>query len=52
MFPDESHIISCLINRQNHNVFFKGKQCSKTSYPVKVDFTDLHVNFIFEGTFF
>ena len=26
MFTDESHIISCLINRYNHKVFFKRKQ--------------------------
>ena len=43
MFTDESHIISCLVNRYNHKIFLKGKHSVLTSFSLKMDFTDLHV---------
>ena len=48
MFTDESHNISCLINKYNHKVSFKLKVVLLTLCSLKIDFTDLHVIF-FKG---
>ena len=43
MFTDESHVISCLVNRYNHKIFLKGNRSVLTKRSMKMKFTDLRV---------
>ena len=52
MFKDESHIISCLINRCNNKIFLKGKYIVFNFMFIKNGFNRSICYFIFKGMIF
>ena len=52
MFKDESHIISCLINRCNNKIFLKGKYIAFNFMFTKNGFNRSICYFIFKGMIF